>query len=72
MSRPQRLIELLAALQTHPRTTAEALAEELGVSTRTVLRDVRALVDAGIPSSPSGASTAVSACCPATRWTWPS
>ncbi|MFJ6687369.1 helix-turn-helix transcriptional regulator [Streptomyces sp. NPDC091294] len=49
MSRPQRLIELLAALQTRRRTTAEALAEELGVSTRTVLRDVRALVDAGIP-----------------------
>ncbi|MEU5737966.1 WYL domain-containing protein [Streptomyces tendae] len=49
MSRPQRLIELLAALQARPRTTAEALAEELGVSTRTVLRDVRALVDAGIP-----------------------
>ena len=49
MSRPQRLIELLAALQARPRTTAEELAEELGVSTRTVLRDVRALVDAGIP-----------------------
>ncbi|MFG2679141.1 helix-turn-helix transcriptional regulator [Streptomyces sp. NPDC048392] len=49
MSRPQRLIELLAALQARRRTTAEALAEELGVSTRTVLRDVRALVDAGIP-----------------------
>ncbi|MFE0860347.1 helix-turn-helix transcriptional regulator [Streptomyces rochei] len=49
MGRPQRLIELLAALQAHPRTTAEALAGELGVSTRTVLRDVRALVDAGIP-----------------------
>lgn len=49
MSRPQRLIELLAALQARPRTTAESLADELGVSTRTVLRDVRALVDAGIP-----------------------
>ncbi|MEU9518240.1 WYL domain-containing protein [Streptomyces sp. NPDC048224] len=49
MSRPQRLIELLAALQTRRRTTAEELAGELGVSTRTVLRDVRALVDAGIP-----------------------
>ncbi|WND37413.1 WYL domain-containing protein [Streptomyces sp. BB1-1-1] len=49
MSRPQRLIELLAALQARPRTTAESLAGELGVSTRTVLRDVRALVDAGIP-----------------------
>ncbi|AQS69441.1 YafY family protein [Streptomyces pactum] len=49
MSRPQRLIELLAALQARRRTTAEALAGELGVSARTVLRDVRALVDAGIP-----------------------
>ncbi|MFI8945093.1 helix-turn-helix transcriptional regulator [Streptomyces sp. NPDC053750] len=49
MGRPQRLIEVLAALQAQPRTTAEALAGELGVSTRTVLRDVRALVDAGIP-----------------------
>ncbi|MBF8175791.1 WYL domain-containing protein [Streptomyces olivaceus] len=49
MSRPQRLIELLAALQARRRTTAEELARELGVSTRTVLRDVRALVDAGIP-----------------------
>ncbi|MGW5004118.1 helix-turn-helix transcriptional regulator [Streptomyces parvulus] len=49
MGRPQRLIELLAALRAHPRTTADALAAELGVSTRTVLRDVRALVDAGIP-----------------------
>ncbi|WP_202977429.1 HTH domain-containing protein [Streptomyces sp. E2N166] len=49
MSRPQRLIELLAALQARRRATAESLADELGVSTRTVLRDVRALVDAGIP-----------------------
>ncbi|MGC9500079.1 helix-turn-helix transcriptional regulator [Streptomyces sp. WG7] len=49
MSRPQRLMELLAALQARRRTTAESLAEELGVSVRTVLRDVRALVDAGIP-----------------------
>lgn len=49
MGRPQRLIELLAALQARRRTTAENLADELGVSTRTVLRDLRALVDAGIP-----------------------
>ncbi|MBP2337572.1 putative DNA-binding transcriptional regulator YafY [Saccharothrix coeruleofusca] len=49
MARPQRLIELLAALRARRRTTAEALAAELGVSTRTVLRDVQALVDAGIP-----------------------
>jgi predicted DNA-binding transcriptional regulator YafY len=49
MSRPQRLIELLATLQSRRRATAEELARELGVSVRTVLRDVQALVDAGIP-----------------------
>jgi predicted DNA-binding transcriptional regulator YafY len=49
MSRPQRLIELLATLQSRRRTTAEELARELGVSARTVLRDVQALVSAGIP-----------------------
>jgi predicted DNA-binding transcriptional regulator YafY len=49
MSRPQRLIELLATLQSRRRTTAEELAGELGVSVRTVLRDVQALIDAGIP-----------------------
>lgn len=49
MSRPQRLIELLATLQSRRQTTAEELAGELGVSVRTVLRDVQALVDAGIP-----------------------
>ncbi len=49
MSRPQRLIELLATLQSRRRTTAEELARELGVSVRTVLRDVQALVSVGIP-----------------------
>lgn len=49
MGRPQRLIKLLAALQARRQATAEALASELGVSTRTVLRDVQALIDAGIP-----------------------
>ena len=32
MSRPQRLIELLATLQSRRRATAEELAQELGVS----------------------------------------
>jgi predicted DNA-binding transcriptional regulator YafY len=49
MSRPQRLIELLATLQSRRQTTAKELAEELGVSIRTVLRDVQALIDADIP-----------------------
>ncbi len=49
MSRPQRLIELLATLQSRRQTTAQELAGELGVSVRTVLRDVQALIEAGIP-----------------------
>jgi predicted DNA-binding transcriptional regulator YafY len=47
--RPQRLISLLAVLQVRRVATAEALAAEFGVSTRTILRDVQALVDADIP-----------------------
>lgn len=49
MSRPLRLLSLLAALQGRRHTTTQALAEELAVSRRTILRDVQALVDAGFP-----------------------
>lgn len=49
MSRPQRVIGILAALQARRHTTAETLATEFGVSTRTILRDVQALVEAEIP-----------------------
>ncbi|RYV52897.1 WYL domain-containing protein [Pengzhenrongella frigida] len=49
MSRPQRVIGILAALQTRQHTTADALAAEFGVSTRTILRDIRSLVQAEIP-----------------------
>ncbi|WP_305783678.1 helix-turn-helix transcriptional regulator [Symbioplanes lichenis] len=49
MSRPQRLIGILAALQSRRRTSAESLAAEFGVSVRTVLRDIRTLVDADLP-----------------------
>jgi predicted DNA-binding transcriptional regulator YafY len=49
MSRPQRVIGILAVLQARRHTTAEALATEFGVSTRTILRDVQALVEAEIP-----------------------
>ncbi|WP_231494957.1 YafY family protein [Cellulomonas sp. KRMCY2] len=40
---------MLAALQTRRHTTADALAAEFGVSTRTILRDIRSLVDVEIP-----------------------
>src|ERR1700761_6269638 len=47
--KPQRLIALLAVLQVRRVTTAEALAAEFGVSVRTILRDIQALIDADIP-----------------------
>ncbi|QTE31443.1 WYL domain-containing protein [Pengzhenrongella sicca] len=49
MSRPQRVIAILTALQVRRHTTADVLAAEFGVSTRTILRDVQSLVDADIP-----------------------
>src|ERR1700722_14756578 len=47
--KPQRLIALLAVLQVRRVTTAEVLAAEFGVSVRTILRDIQALIDADIP-----------------------
>ncbi|MHA7305122.1 helix-turn-helix transcriptional regulator [Arthrobacter sp. TMN-49] len=45
----QRLLSMMLLLQIHHQMTAVELAEELGVSVRTVLRDVVALADAGVP-----------------------
>jgi predicted DNA-binding transcriptional regulator YafY len=42
-------MELLIRVQTKPRFTAAELAEEFGVSRRTVLRDLRALSEMGVP-----------------------
>ncbi|WP_199181831.1 HTH domain-containing protein [Cryobacterium sp. N21] len=45
----QRLLSMMLLLQTRHQMTALELAEELGVSVRTVLRDVIALADADVP-----------------------
>lgn len=47
--RAARLMSLVLLLQNRGRLTAEELAEELGVSVRTVYRDIDSLSGAGIP-----------------------
>ena len=49
VSRTARLLELLIRVQTRPRFTAAELAEEFGVSRRTMLRDLGALSEMGVP-----------------------
>jgi predicted DNA-binding transcriptional regulator YafY len=47
VSRTARLLELLVRVQTKPRFTAQQLADEFGVSRRTMLRDLNALSGIG-------------------------
>ncbi len=50
-TRAHRLIRIVRTLQTGRRCGADALADDLGVSRRTVFRDISVLKDAGIPCS---------------------
>lgn len=47
--RASRLLSVLLLLQSRGRMTARALASEMGVSVRTILRDVEHLGEAGVP-----------------------
>lgn len=47
--RASRLLTLLMLLQTRGRLTARQLADEVGVSVRTIYRDIDSLSEAGVP-----------------------
>ena len=49
MSRTARLLELMVRVQGKPRFTTAELAEEFGVSRRTILRDLQVLMGMGVP-----------------------
>lgn len=51
MNRIDRLFGTLTLLQSRKYVTAERIAEKFGISVRTVYRDVKALVEQGIPVS---------------------
>jgi predicted DNA-binding transcriptional regulator YafY len=63
LSRTARLLELLIRVQTKPRFTAAELAEEFGVSRRTMLRDLgRSSVSTGPTSRSTGTGRGIEVC----------
>jgi predicted DNA-binding transcriptional regulator YafY len=56
--RADRLLSLLMVLQARGKTPAPRLAKELGVSVRTIYRDIEALSMAGCLSMPSAVQKA--------------
>jgi predicted DNA-binding transcriptional regulator YafY len=51
MNRIDRLFGILTLLQSKKYVTAETIAEKFGISTRTVYRDIKALIEQGVPVS---------------------
>lgn len=51
MNRIERLFGILVLLQSKKYVTAEAISDKFGISVRTVYRDVKALIEQGIPVS---------------------
>lgn len=49
MKKPQRIISLLMTINTRQKFTLKQLADELGVSRRTILRDLQELSQMGVP-----------------------
>jgi predicted DNA-binding transcriptional regulator YafY len=49
MSKSQRLIELMMTINTKRKFTVKELANEFGVSSRTILRDLQELSELGVP-----------------------
>ena len=59
--RADRLLGIMMLLQNRGKMVTAVLARELGVSRRTILRDIDALSIAGIPIWAEGAMAAASA-----------
>ncbi|MFA6456576.1 MAG: YafY family protein [Bacteroidota bacterium] len=49
MNRTDRLFALLLEIQSHPKVTAEKLAQRFDVTKRTIYRDILALMEANVP-----------------------